>query len=376
MVQEPRRCTASNGGSMARRRYQNGSLFLRGKNPVWIARYVVDEQQEGNIVRVRKSVVLGTKTDLPTAKLARRVLAGLLNPINSPSYKPRATVTFADFAERWRVQILPKYKPSTVADLESQLRKHLIPYFGTSLIHEVTTETIQNFMTAKASEVSPKRVRNLTITLLQMFKTARSWNYTQEKIEDLAFPRCNPTERRWFTVEEIKLIISEAQEPYATLYHLLAETGIRAGEAFALRAEDVQGNILAVRRSAWNGLVTEPKTKKGSRVLCISQRLASRIAKLNATTWLFPNEQGNPLNTNNILKRQLHPLLKRLGLVVAGFHAFRHANATILDSQGVPLSLREDRLGHADISTTLNVYTHVVGADSLRVADAFEDIFE
>jgi hypothetical protein len=77
------------GGSMARKRYQSGCVFLRGKNPVWIGRYREDViGPEGHPVRVLKSVVLGTKRELPTKRLAERRMELELARINSPSYRP------------------------------------------------------------------------------------------------------------------------------------------------------------------------------------------------------------------------------------------------------------------------------------------------
>src|SRR5690349_24206356 len=65
--------TTSQGGSLARKRYQTGSVFLRGKNPVWIGRYREDViRPDGKVVRKRRSVVLGTKKEFPTKRLAER----------------------------------------------------------------------------------------------------------------------------------------------------------------------------------------------------------------------------------------------------------------------------------------------------------------
>lgn len=67
-------------------------------------------------------------------------------------------------------------------------------------------------------------------------------------------------------------------------------------------------------------------------------------------------------------KRRFRSLLKALKIQVPkgnGFHAFRHANAVLMDRLGVPMKVRQQRLGHVDASVTLGIYTHVVGEDSL-----------
>lgn len=72
------------------------------------------------------------------------------------------------------------------------------------------------------------------------------------------------------------------------------------------------------------------------------------------------------LEPGNFVKRALKPILKELGLDGAA-HAFRHGNATLLDSLHVPMAVRQERLGHMDAKTTMG-YTHLVTADDVRVA--------
>src|SRR6266481_3855439 len=63
--------TTSQGASLARKRYQTGSVFLRGKNQVWIGRYREDViGANGKVLRKRTSIVLGSKKEFPTKRLA------------------------------------------------------------------------------------------------------------------------------------------------------------------------------------------------------------------------------------------------------------------------------------------------------------------
>ena len=75
---------------------------------------------------------------------------------------------------------------------------------------------------------------------------------------------------------------------------------------------------------------------------------------------------GVRLEPDNFIKRALKPVLKELGLD-GGAHAFRHGNATLLDSLRAPMAVRQERLGHVDERTTMG-YTHLVTADDVRVA--------
>lgn len=76
---------------------------------------------------------------------------------------------------------------------------------------------------------------------------------------------------------------------------------------------------------------------------------------------------GCRFDLDNLVKRGLKPVLKKLGLD-GGAHAFRHGNATLLDSLHAPMAVRQERLGHVDSKTTMN-YTHLITADDVKVAE-------
>ena len=92
----------------------------------------------------------------------------------------------------------------------------------------------------------------------------------------------------------------------------------------------------------------------------------------NERRLLFATRNGTPWDQNLLLKRKFKPLLRALGIQVPrgnGFHAFRHANATLMNSFGASQKLRQQRLGHADGSpVTDTIYTHVISEEGKRIA--------
>ena len=107
--------------SMARRRYQQGTLLLRGKRvKIWVGRWLEDSQDaNGQVTRIRKSVILGTLAEFPTRRLAERELKTRVSVVNSPSYRPSQSITFAQFAERWKTTVLVNHKPASRASEKS-----------------------------------------------------------------------------------------------------------------------------------------------------------------------------------------------------------------------------------------------------------------
>ena len=102
--------------------------------------------------------------------------------------------------------------------------------------------------------VSPKTVRNIYVTLQIMWKSARAWKYVSHDItEGVVLPHRTKAHRKHFAVEELRRILIAADEPFKTFYWLAIETGMRAGELCALRAEDVAPGRLRVRQSVWRG---------------------------------------------------------------------------------------------------------------------------
>jgi integrase len=92
----------------------------------------------------------------------------------------------------------------------------------------------------------------------------------------------------------------------------------------------------------------------------------------NERRLLFATRNGTPSDQNLLLKRKFRPLLRALGIHVPrgnGFHAFGHANATLMNSFGASQELRQQRLGHADGSpVTETIYTHLISEDGKRIA--------
>ncbi|MDQ3999719.1 MAG: site-specific integrase [Actinomycetota bacterium] len=182
------------------------------------------------------------------------------------------------------------------------------------------------------------------------------------------------------------------------LYIVAVTAGLRLGELLALKWEDVDleagssaTGTLQVRRvlsEARSGRIFEaPKSGKGRQIRLT--RYATEALKRHrkrqleermklAGLWqdqglVFPSQVGTPLSARN-LQRHFKALLKRAGLPqTIRFHDLRHTCATLLLRQGVNPKFVQELLGHADISLTLNVYSHVLPDMSDAAAGAMDD---
>lgn len=363
--------------SMARRRYQRGSVTLRNGN--WTGRYLEDVRTaSGEIIRVHKRIFLGTKTDVPTEKLARRKFEPILAEVNN-STQPKTALTLNDFLVRWEPLGMPKTE--TARNFRSAITKYLKPVFGNQQLTLIGTEQIQHFIST--TQTGASNTHNILKCFRAIWKSAKAWGYVSHNpFVDLILPSIQQSEQRFFSEQELCLILNSAPEPDKTLYWMLAQTGLRIGEILALtwNTLDLAGATASVTSSVARGKLREQvtKTKTAKRVIPLSPRLVDHLFTFRTTTWqenslnlVFANTKGNPWKAENLLEGRLQPLLEALGLPRAGFHAFRHASATILSRMNVPMEIRRARLGHTDEEMTLR-YTHVIDDDARQIAAGFD----
>jgi integrase len=146
------------------------------------------------------------------------------------------------------------------------------------------------------------------------------------------------------TATDLGTILPGVKTKYAVLFALLAGTGLRIGEALAVRSTDFGPDcrVLHVRRSIWRGQEQEPKTDYAVRTVDIPETLACVLRSYVAgiSGYLFATAQGKPLLQRNLL-RVLH------GVKRVGFHAFRSFRLTWLRKSGVPKDLERLWMGHA-----------------------------
>jgi integrase len=195
-----------------------------------------------------------------------------------------------------------------------------------------------------------KTNKNICITLQSMWTTAKAWGYVaHDLMEGVVLPEVKRVQRFFLSQREIQFILAKAQEPHRTWY----------GELCGLTVDDIdiERGMLQVRQSAWRGKLGDPKTDDSIRVVELSPQACAHLRTFlkswhsNERRLLFATCDGTPWDQNLLLKRKFRPLIRSLCIQVPrgnGFHAFRHANATPMNSFGASQKLRQQRLGHAD----------------------------
>jgi len=130
---------------MARKRYQRGHVYLDSAN--WKGRYREDVLTSQGVRRIRREIILGSKRELPTKRLAERRMEVALARINGRDYRPGRVATFEEFIERWKTEVLAKHKPSSIRAPNSHLRCYIAPQLGKLHLEQFVTENQQAFIT-------------------------------------------------------------------------------------------------------------------------------------------------------------------------------------------------------------------------------------
>lgn len=154
-------------------------------------------------------------------------------------------------------------------------------------------------------------------------------------------------------------------------------SGLRRGELFALRWKDIdeRGRLLTVREAVYDGTFSTPKTEAGVRQIPLSPSAVQLMAdwKGDETPGLedlvFSTRSGGPISPNNVLRRAIFPACDRLKLPRATWLTFRRTYSSWSHDKGVPGKVIAQMMGHANVDTTLNVYTQVLDGSMRAAAD-------
>ena len=204
------------------------------------------------------------------------------------------------------------------------------------------------------------------------------WGHLQDNpARGVRLPTLRPVRPKWVLTTSQAARLLEALVPLPrTMAGLVMLTGLRRGELFALRGRDLdeESRLLTIREAIYDGVFDTPKTEASARQIPLSDAACLLVAqwraktkKINSESLVFSTRSGTPLAPNNVLRRHIFPACTALGLPRATWLTFRRTYSSWSHDKGVPAKVVAQLMGHANIDTTLNVYTQVVDG-SLREA--------
>lgn len=293
----------------------------------------------------------------------------------------RSRLTFATLVPEWLTSVVPMCKHSTQKHRRYMVKKWLLPHFGDRQLSEISRQEIQVYVAHLARKgYAPRTVDYIHDVLSAILRTAAKWGHIKENpARGVDLPKLVCVRPKWaLTTEQAAALLSELSPLPRTMVGLAIILGLRRGEIFALRWRhiDEQKRVLSIQEAVYDTTFSTPKTEAGVRLIPLSAFARQLIAEWRpqaestaADALVFATSQGTPILPNNVVRRSIAPACKRLGLPKATWLTFRRTYSTWSHERGVPGKVTAQLMGHANVDTTLNVYTQVLDGSVREAAD-------
>jgi integrase len=369
-----------------RERGQNGSLQVVGKTRKrWRGHYWVYEiQADGRELRKHKAIVLGYRNEMTRqqAKDALRQIIVKKSDLTRP--EPTKPMTFGQF---WRERFLPMYESKWKASSRDTQIDNIERYCVQLLenFHLVDIERFQLQMTANrlAQKYSRSVVSKFMIWSRAILEEAVEQDFLPKNpARKLVTPETRPENKRFLELQEIPLVLSRVPFREALVLRMTLVLGLRPGELFALRWDDIIGYSLRLDESTVDGkLYSTLKTKDSRGFVALPASLRSGLAEWRKIQnpssdreFIFPNADGGVYRLDNYRADVLKPALKKIadetGISGIDFRACRRTCATHLSQYGGVKEVQA-HLRHARATTTLDIYIQEI---PVAVRDAVEKL--
>jgi integrase len=310
--------------------------------------------------------------------------------------------TVGEFIERWlKEYATPNLSPRTTEEYRSIYRSGIGPAMGSVPLRNLKPDRIQQYYADKlAGGRSTTTVRHHAMMLHRVLEHAVKWQLLPRNPADAATPPgTRYVEMHTLDGEQTAAFLEAAKEtPYFTEFHVALFTGMRRSEIMALRWQDVDLLMAEISVSRSMHQMNKPrrvifrgtKTDKSARKVAMApetcdvlrHHLANDMALCARLGLPFTNDRllfceydpkallWNPLSPDRV-SRAWDRLIRDLKLPHVRFHDARHTHASLLLKADVHPKVVQERLGHANVQTTLNIYSHVAPGMQRRAAEAF-----
>lgn len=346
------------------KKYVDGNGETRYKFRVYLGK-----TDTGKEVKIQKS---GFRT-MAQAKSAYLKLISSEEPLSD-----RNKLTYNELFEKWFRLYKTSVRESTWITVERYFKLHVLPRFGDKTISKISLDDAQDLILYLAEN-------------LEVYKTV--FNYASKIFDyaiDLDLIRKNPcklvviprksgktrvkTKARFWSAAELReflaIIENELDPLWVAFFRLIALTGMRKGEILALEWKDIDFknaqisvNKTMTKTKDNTKAVGETKTEAGTRLLDVDERTLEllkswRVSQGRISKIVFSNPSGD-YYIHSYPAKVLNRVIKKHDLTPVTIHSFRHTHCSLLIEAGAGIKEIQDRLGHAKVSTTMDVYAHV-----------------
>lgn len=372
-----------------------GHIRKRGSKDGKTGWQIVAETERDPSTGKRKRVY---KTMYGSKREAEAMKRKLINDIENGAVVNPSTTTVKAWMWEWLRTYKPNIKGTTRMSYEEKIKGYIVPELGEVQLKALSTTMIQRWLLKLRDEygVSPKTIRNALQPLKQaMDKAVVLRKITYNPCVGVVLPKGETYQAEIYDQQEIKEILDISRETDMYLVVLLElGLGLRRGELLALRWKNVdldkgQIYICESRVKGEKGVeVTTPKSRTSIRHITIDRGITEELKAARAkyrerkmamgaafvdSDLVVCQPNGKPYMPDS-MSQKWRRFLDRNDVKAIRFHDLRHSCATAMVEKGVSAVTVKDRLGHADIQTTLKYYTHNTKSMDSDAAKKLDDL--
>lgn len=366
---------------MSKRSAGEGSIFKRGDR--WVAQVGSGENRETAYFQKQQDANKWRHEKIEQRK-NRLLLAG-------------SKTQLAVFLEDWLEVKKTSIRPNTYSDYAYTARNHIGPVLGKNKLCDLTPNHLQALYTEELKKgKSARTVIGIHAVMHCALQHALKLGLVPRNVADsVTRPKIPRKEMKVLDQDQALRLIQQAESSrYQLLFWFAITTGLRLGELFGMKWEDVnwQNRKIQIKRQVQRrkgGLeFCEPKSETGRRIITLGTTTINKLKnhyisqqkeiievgdKWKNNDLIFCTPIGTPLEPANVLKA-LKKCLRDAGLPQIRFHDLRHTAATLMLLEGINPKIVQERLGHSDISMTLNTYSHVLPSMQEEAAEKMDEL--
>mgnify|MGYP002532814678 CR=1 FL=1 len=315
-----------------------------------------------------------------------------------------SAMKFQELAEEWFENYAKNALRSTTYERMLQLTHRVYPAIGHLRIDKITARHLQGFVNSLAKEganektgkpLAPKTIRHNLSFISDVFSYAvRMELISDNPCSKVVIPKGEVKEKQIYSQEEMELLLTRIMdEPvkYKAFFFLIAYSGFRRSEMLSLEWKDIdfQTGVIHIQRTSnytkTNGIYTDTtKTESSVRFVKVPMEVIDVLllykeeqdeeriklgSKWHDTDRLFVKYDGQPMNPQTPYG-WLKEFCEKNDFPFYGIHQFRHLHTSLLIGAGIDPTTVSSILGHSQVSTTLNLYSHMLRENQIKACDA------
>lgn len=377
-------------------KYKTASGQVRYKFKI----YVGKDEETGNSIQARKQGFKSYEDALKSYfEIQDKIKKGTFTGNENKKHK------FNEVYLLWLENYKNTVKISTLSNTKLFFRVHILPELGNLYVENITTFRCQKIVNKWFNEL-PKTYKVYMNLASNIFEYAVNNDLiAKNPMKKVIKPKLRAEKKpftNFYSKRELNIFLNKAKEVKGLkvymFFRLLAYTGMRKGEALALKWADIDlvDRVIKINKTVTTAehsrlIVGTPKTKASYRTIAIDDETIKYLSAwrkeqrkklfqlgLNALSneqLVFSNNENELLRPATVRKWD-KTISKCAGLKYITIHGFRHTHASLLFEAGTPMQDVKERLGHSSITTTMNIYTHVTQSAKKKTADVFAQFMQ